>query len=262
MAAPDHEAVLGIIAEKSKASLHFPEEGTALIVVDLQRAFVQPDGRFPALMSALAPGAIQQYRERIGTTVVPNAKRLIAAFRKAGLPVAFTGVGTRTGDGSDLAGWLRGFDEVSLQVIGTPVWPGVEQTDWAMDDAVGNRTGDIVVQKTTADPFISTDLADQLQSKGVGTVVVCGLTTDVCVAATARGAADRDFQTIVAEDACATLSEQLHRASLDVIGLAFGRLAGTEEIVAELEKRMPASTSSGQPHTKTDTVRSPVQTAP
>ena len=116
---------------------------------------------------------------------------------------------------------------------------------------------EIVVQKTTADPFISTDLAAQLRSKGVTTVVVCGLTTDVCVAATARGAADRDFQTVVAEDACTTLSDHLHRASLDVIGLAFGRLAKTEEIVTELEKD-PASLSSGQPHTKSDTVRSPV----
>lgn len=261
MAASDHEAVLGIIAEKSKSPLKFPAKGTALIVVDLQRAFVQPDGRFPALMSVLAPGAIQQYRDRIATTVVPNAKRLIAAFRKAGLPVAFTGVGTRIRDGSDLAGWLRGFDEVSRQVIGKPVWPGVEQADWAMDDSVANSEGEIVVEKTTADPFISTDLAAQLRSKGVTTVVVCGLTTDVCVAATARGAADRDFQTVVAADACTTLSDHLHRASLDVIGLAFGRLAKTEEIVTELEKDDPASTNSGQVHTKSDTVRSPVRTS-
>jgi nicotinamidase-related amidase len=106
-----------------------------------------------------------------------------------------------------------------------------------MDDSVAEREGEIVVKKTTGDPFISTDLAEQLRVRGVSTVVVCGLTTDVCVAATARGAADRDFQTVVAEDACTTLSDQLHRASLDVIGLAFGRLAKTHDIVANLERR-------------------------
>ena len=232
----DHDAVLGIIAQKASAPLELPAGQTALIVVDLQRAFVQPEGRFPKLMSMLAPGAIAQYRERIAREVVPNAARLIEEFRAAGLPIAFTGAGTRTGDGSDLAGWLRGFDEVSRQIVGAPVWPAVDEPDWAVDAAVADREGEIVVAKTTADPFISTDLGDQLRGKRVTTVVVCGLTTDVCVAATARGAADRDFQTIVAEDACATLSDQLHRASLDIIGLAFGRVAKSSEIVSGLRR--------------------------
>jgi biuret amidohydrolase len=244
MAASDHDAVLDLIVQKGSAPLDLPEGGTALIVVDLQRAFVQPDGRFPQLMSVLAPGAIDQYRDRVAAQVIPNAKRLIAAFRRAGRPVVFTGAGTRTGDGSDLAGWLRGFDQLSREVIGTPVWPGVKDADWAMDASVADLEGEIVVQKTTADPFISTDLAEQLRSRGVTTVVVCGLTTDVCVAATARGAADRDFQTVVAEDACATLSDQLHRASLDVIGLAFGRVARAEEIVGKLEDQARASAMS------------------
>jgi isochorismate hydrolase len=55
---------------------------------------------------------------------------------------------------------------------------------------------------------------------------------------------DRDFQAVVAEDACATLSDQLHRASLDVIGLAFGRVARTEEIVGKLEDQARASAMS------------------
>jgi biuret amidohydrolase len=244
MAASDHEGVLGIIAQKSSVPLDLPAAKTALIIVDLQRAFVQPDGRFPKLMSLLAPGAIDQYRDRVAARVVPNAKRLITAFRAAGLPVAFTGAGTRTGDGSDLAGWLRQFDQLSRQLVKTRVWPAVEDADWAMDDSVANHEGEIVVQKTTADPFISTDLADQLRSRDVSTVVVCGLTTDVCVAATARGAADRDFSVIVAEDACATLSEQLHRASLDIIGLAFGRVAKTDEIAAKLGGQTQSSALS------------------
>ena len=246
MTTSDHGAVLGVIAQKSSAPLEFPARATALIVVDLQRAFVEPEGRFPKLMEVLAPGAIEQYREQIAAKVVPNAQRLIAAFRAAGLPIAFTGAGTRIGDGSDLAGWLRGFDQIARQVIGTAVWPSVTDTDWEMHSSVANRDGEIVVDKTTADPFISTDLADQLRSQGVTTAVVCGLTTDVCVAATARGAADRDFATIVAEDACTTLSEQLHRASLDVIALAFGRVAMTDAILAALPVEV-AKSAMGMP---------------
>jgi ureidoacrylate peracid hydrolase len=238
MAQPDHEAVRALIERKAAAPLALGVE-TALIVVDMQQAFVDHDGRFPKLMSVLVPEAVDAYRERIARDVVPNAKRLIAAFRAAGLPVAFTGAGTRTGDGTDLAGWLRGFDEVARQAIGTPVWPSVDEPDWRMDSSVAERPGEIVVQKTTADPFISTDLGDQLRVRGVRNVVVCGLTTDVCVAATARGAADRDFETLVVADACTTLSEQLHRASLEVIGLAFGRVATTEEVVAVIGQEQP-----------------------
>src|SRR5687768_8599404 len=113
MANSDHDAVLGIIAQKAQAPLDLPAGATALLVVDMQRAFVAPDGRFPKLMGVLAPGAADAYRKRIADRVVPNTKRLIAAFRAEGLPVAFTGAGTRTGDGTDLAGWLRGFDAVA-----------------------------------------------------------------------------------------------------------------------------------------------------
>lgn len=236
MAAPDHDAVLGIIAQKSAAALDLPAGQTALVVVDMQQAFVQSDGRFPALMSMLAPDAAGPYRQRIAAEVVPNTVRLIGAFRSAGQPIAYTGVGTRTGDGNDLAGWLQAFDGIASQMIGKPVWPSVDEADWGMDDSVAARDGEIIVEKTTADPFISTELAELLRARGVTTVVVCGLTTDVCVAATARGAADRDFVTIVAEDACTTLSEQLHRASLEIIGLAFGRTASTANIVSAVQQ--------------------------
>jgi nicotinamidase-related amidase len=240
MAHPDHQAVLALIERKKTAPLAIGPD-CALIVVDMQRAFVDPDGRFPRLMGILTPDAVDAYWERVAREVVPNARRLISAFRSAALPVAFTGAGTRTGDGADLAGWLRGFDDVARQVMGTPVWPAVTEPDWAMDSSVADRPGEIVVQKTTADPFISTDLADQLRARRVRSVVVCGLTSDVCVAATARGAADRDFEAIVVEDACTTLSEQLHRASLDIIDLAFGRVATTDEVLGALEQRQQAA---------------------
>ena len=238
MADSDHDAVSRLVAQKSATPLNLPPGETALIVVDLQRAFVQPDGRFPDLMSVLAPGAIGEYRSRVAGNVVPNARLLIAAFRDARLPIAYTGAGTRSGDGSDLAGWLRAFDDVARQVIGKPVWPCVRDPDWEMDPSVADEVDGIIVEKTTADPFISTDLEARLRGLNVSTVVVCGLTTDVCVASTARGAADRDFETIVVEDACTTLSQQLHRASLDIIGLAFGRIASTAQVIDTVGTRV------------------------
>ena len=235
MAQSDHDAVLGFIAQKAEVPLELPVGTTALLVIDMQRYFVEPSGRFPRLAEILAPAAAEAYRTRVAADVVPNVKRLLGAFREAGMPIFFTGTGTRTGDGADLPGWLRGLDEVSRATLGDRMWPSVEEPDWRIDDELAPRESEVVLQKTTADPFVSTDLGRQLKDRGIGTVVVCGLTTDVCVSATARGAADRDFQAIVVEDACTTLSEAIHRASLEIIGLAFGRTATTAHIICLLD---------------------------
>jgi nicotinamidase-related amidase len=170
-------------------------------------------------------------------------RRLVAAFRNAHLPIFFTGTGTGTGDGKDLPGWLRGFDDISRAMFGSPVWPRPDEPDWQIEDSLAPLENEVVVNKTTADAFASTDLDRLLRERGVSAVVVCGLTTDVCTAAAARGAADRDYQVVMAGDACTTLSEELHRATLEIIGLAFGRVAFTDEIVRDLARVEMAKTA-------------------
>ena len=234
MAQPDHDALLEIIAQQGQAPLELPSGATALLVIDMQCYFVEPLGRFARLADALAPAAAEAYRARVAGAVVPNVKRLLDSFREGQMPIFFTGTGTRTADGGDLAGWLRRFNEMSRATLGMPVWPQVQEADWQIEPEVAPLGGEILLQKTTADPFVSTDLDRLLKERGIRTVVVTGLTTDVCVSATARGAADHDYQVIVVEDACTTLSEQLHCASLEIIGLAFGRTARTADIVRQL----------------------------
>ena len=238
----DHEAVLGIIAYKASKPLHLPSEETALLVIDMQEYFVRSDGRFAKLGDAIAPASARFYRQQIAAEVLPNVERLVSAFRTAGLPVFFTGTGTRTGDGDDLAGWLRSFNEISRGAIGLPAYPRVNEPDWQIDDAIAPGAGETVLQKTTADPFVSTRLEQLLRERGVRTVVVCGVTTEVCVSATARGAADRDFEAIVVEDACTTVSEQMHRGALEIIALAFGRVVKTDDVLERLQRIEPEST--------------------
>ena len=241
MANPDHDAVLGVIAYKAQKPLDLAPGSTALLVIDVQHSFMQPDGRFAKLSDALAPAAGQYYRQRVAAPVLPNVERLVSSFRKSGLPVFFTGVGTRTGDDQDLPGWLREFNDISRGAIGDVVFPAVDEADWRIHDIVKPLSGESVLQKTTADPFVSTDLEELLHDRGVRTVVVCGVLTDACVSATARGAADRDFNTIVVEDGCATVSEALHRAALEIIGLSFGRIVTSDDIVDALERVEPVA---------------------
>ena len=240
MDAAEHGRILAIIGQKDSLPLNLPEHRTALLVIDMQRSFVRRGENFTALLDRLAPGAADGYFERVETRVVPNVARLLAAFRHAGLPIKFTGTGTEDGSGMDLAPWLRGFDELGRAVLGEAVWPQVDAPAWQIDPSVAPQPGEEVLLKRTADPFISTALDAQLRGIGVTTVVVVGLTSDVCVSATARAAADRGYMAVVVEDACTTLSEPMHRASLEAIALAFGRVKSTAEIV----KLLPAAPST------------------
>lgn len=237
----DHESILAVIASKAREALDLPSGKTALLVIDMQEYFVQPDGRFAMLGDAIAPASAQFYRQQIAAEVLPNVERLVSAFRTAGAPLYFTGTGTRTGNEEDLAGWLRTFNEISRGAIGVPAYPRVNEPDWQIHKAIAPNAGESVLQKTTADPFVSTKLEQLLRDGGIRTVVVCGVTTDVCVSATARGAADRDFEAIVVEDACATVSEQMHRAALEIIGLSFGRVVKTDDVLATLQPIEPVT---------------------
>ncbi|HET7599624.1 MAG TPA: isochorismatase family protein, partial [Gemmatimonadales bacterium] len=70
--------------------------------------------------------------------------------------------------------------------------------------------------------------------QGVESVVVSGVSSDVCVATTAREAADRGFKTVVVSDACTTLSDAMHRASLETFNIAFGWVRSADEVVGLL----------------------------
>jgi nicotinamidase-related amidase len=189
----------------------------------MQRDFVHPEHEFAQVLERLVPGVTEGYFQRV-SFVVPNAQRLLAAFRACGAPVFFTGTGTQFSDGRDLCCWLRDFDALGLQVLGKRVWPRTQDTAWQIDESVAPLPGEMVVNKTAADPLGCTAIDQSLRNLGVTTVVVAGLTTDVCVSSAARAWADRSYRTIIAEDACTTLSPKLHETSLDIFRLAFGQV--------------------------------------
>jgi nicotinamidase-related amidase len=153
------------------------------------------------------------------------------AFRVRRLPIFYTATGTHTGDGRDLPGWLREFDQLGLAILGQRIWPRVEDSSWQVDDAVAPAADEPVLTKCSSGPLASTRLDQTLRHLGVDIVVVTGLTTDVCVTQTAREMADCGFTAIVVEDACTTLSEEMHRSALQCFNIAFGRIRSTAEVL-------------------------------
>jgi biuret amidohydrolase len=137
-------------------------------------------------------------------------------------------------DGRDLPGWLRDLDQLGLAVIGKRILPQVNDPSWQIDDSVSPLPGELVLNKTSSGPLNSTKLDQTLHNMGIDTLILTGLTTDVCVTQTARETADRGFQVTIAEDACTTLSEEMHRGALQCFNIVFGRVQKADEVVSSL----------------------------
>ena len=196
---------------------------TALLVVDMQRGFVDPG-------EALE---VPQARE-----IVPVIQRLLAVFQSRRLPVVFTEFvyservpllvgdlhpehkpaqpGAPTGFGLPSSNCLEGH-------------PSAETIP-----ALAPRPDELVVRKHGYDAFHGTPLDGALRARGVTSLVVTGTLTDICVLASIVGAFNREYRVTVAEDAVATLWPEIQRATLDIIGRAFGRVVSSKDIASEV----------------------------
>lgn len=235
----EHEKVLELLRLKEQAPLQLDSARTVLLVIDMQRYFVRPNYPFSQLMEALVHGSTAGYFERVEKRVVPNVRRLLDGFRRRQMPVFFTATGCCRPDGRDLTRWLKDFDQLGLAVLGKRVWPPAGDPSWEVDESVAPLQHEVVLNKTSSSPLSSARLDQTLHNLGIDSLVVTGLTTDVCVTQTARETADRGFQVVVAEDACTTLSEEMHRGALLAFQIAFGRVRTTNEILQLLAPPVP-----------------------
>ncbi|HKQ63935.1 MAG TPA: isochorismatase family cysteine hydrolase [Methylomirabilota bacterium] len=201
-----------------------PEPGrTALVVVDMQRGFLDPGEAME-----VAPA-----RE-----IVPAIQGLLNLFRDKHLPVVFTEfvysesvpvlIGSLHPEHRPAApGASRGFGLPSSSCLeGTPSAETVP--------ALAPRPGEIVVRKRGYDAFAGTQLDTALRARNVTSLVVTGTMTDICVLATVTAALHREYRVTVVEDGVATLWPEIQRAALDIIGRAYGRVVTAKEVVDQI----------------------------
>ncbi len=106
------------------------------------------------------------------------------------------------------------------------------------------EVGDLAITKDRYSAFRGTDLADQLRRRDIETVIVTGLTTDVCVSSTARDAFQLDFNTITLSDCCAADERARHEAALVTLGKVFGQVCTSDEIIAAWQSRQSEAASA------------------
>ena len=196
---------------------------TALLVVDMQRGFVDP-GEPMEVPSARA--------------CVPVIRGLLDAFRGKRLPVVFTAF-VYSPDVPLLVGELH--PEHKPAAPGAPRGFGMPSSSCLAGspsarvlDALAPRPDEPVVDKRWYDAFAGSALDGALRVRGVTSLVVTGTMTDICVLATVIGAFNREYRVTVVDDAVATLWPEIQRATLDIIGRAFGRVVSSKSVIDTL----------------------------
>lgn len=215
------------------ASIDFDLElPAALIVIDLQPCGVDPDFGLAKALETGSPGFTRYLADRIRSTVAPAVNALLAAFHAANQPVFFTAFASAAGDGSDvITASIRKRNAERLARTGSPVVLPYSDPCTHIMPGLDRSPQDGILVKQSMDAFPTTNLAEELSSRGVRTVVVCGVYTDACVESTGRSAAERGYPVFVVEDACAAWTEQFHSKSLENLGRYFARVCSSRELV-------------------------------
>lgn len=208
----------------------------ALVVIDMQNYGCNPDAGVAQMLSLRYPEIAGYYVPRLTETAIPNAKKLLTAFRRAGRQVLFTRHGPLMPDGRDMIARRRRRDTDSVTTTNTPTLWSKGSFEHDIIEALKPEANEMVIDKNTSSAFNSTGIEWMLRNMGIETLVVAGMATDMCVETTSRDAADRGFNVIIAEDASATFFPDHHRAALSGFARVFGQVWSSGDVIAALQR--------------------------
>lgn len=164
------------------------------------------------------------YFDRLEHLVLPNVKRMQAAFRRQNQEVIHVRIEALTKDGRDRS--------TAHKRIDCLVAKGSKEAEFLPE--VAPQGDEIMISKTSSGVFNSTNIEYVLKNLGITQLVVVGVLTNECIETTVRDASDRGFITIVASDATAAFSEQLQEASLTNLHGTYTTVATTDAIIDKL----------------------------
>ena len=189
-------------------------EVACLIVVDVQNDFCSPKG-----------AAAQRGQDvTVAIEMVPKLVRLIEEARRVLLPIVY--VRTTHSEWTDTPSWLyRKPEGKDLKTCREGSW-GAE-----FYAGIAPLPQERIVIKHRYSSFINTDLITVLKAKGVESVLVTGVATNVCVETTARDAFMYDYYVTMVEDCAAAYNQALHESTLENIRRHFGLVASSGDII-------------------------------
>jgi biuret amidohydrolase len=206
----------------------------SLVIIDMQRDFLDPGGFGAALGNDVS---------LLRRTIVPT-KRLLEAARAAGLSIIHTREGHRP-DLADLPPAKKARGRL-VAGIGDPGPMGrILVRGEPGHDIIPELyplPGEPVVDKPGKGAFHATDLDAMLKNRGIAQLIVCGVTTEVCVNTTVREANDRGYECVVVADCVGSYFPEFQEMGLRMIkaqGGIFGWVAPSEAVIAALPATSP-----------------------
>lgn len=199
---------LNEIAPFNVHKMQLNQKRSALLVIDMQKYFLDPDS--PTFTKG-------------GIPILPTIGRLIEAFRQAHRPVIYT-CHVHSADGAD-AGIMKWW------------WQGMclENTpESQVHDSIAPYPDDKVIYKHRYSAFYNTDLETVLRGLKVEDLVITGLMTNMCCESTARDAYYRDHRVFFTADGTGSITDEMHLASLLNLAFGFAYVTTVNDIVNQL----------------------------
>lgn len=185
-----------------------------LVVVDLQRYYVEPQASFVRFFEAIHPGASHYIGQRVRQLLVPRLTQVVKRTRQLGRPIIYLRLCGNREDRTDLH---RHFLKCYLEAVEmgfSALYPLASEPLADVLPEVAPQPGDHVLNKTTYSGFTSSSIESLLHELKLQRLVMTGLATSQCVETTARDASDRGFGIVHLEDCQADYHDVSHRASL------------------------------------------------
>ncbi|KAK1065677.1 hypothetical protein LTR74_007715 [Friedmanniomyces endolithicus] len=203
---------------------------TALVIIDMQRDFCEDGGYL----------SHQGYDITPTRSIIPSLQLLLLSCRASHLPIFHTREGHRPDLSSLTSRELfrsrnnpSGLGIGDLGPLGRLLVRGEAGHDTIAE--LYPLDGEPVVDKPGKGAFTNTDFELLLKVKGIRNLILCGVTTDVCVHATMREANDRGYDCLLVEDCCAASEAKLHEAAVEMVRTEGGIFGATARLADVLE---------------------------
>jgi len=227
---PLRDTYLQNVVDKERQLELLSSHNAAMLCIDMQYldaadgygVFAHPE------TSGVSRAGRRYYFSSLKEWVLPNVRMLQDAFRDADLEVIHVRIQSLTRDGRD-----RSWGHKRLGLLAAP---GSKEAEFIPD--VAPQEDEIVMNKTASGVFSSTNLNYVLRNLGIKSLFITGVYTNECVDTTVRDACDLGYFVTLIEDACTTVTPDLHEASVKTLRDRYARVIDTDQAVAEIRRQI------------------------
>ena len=197
-------------------ALNLNNKETALLVIDMQHGFLSDFGGMARL----------GYNYKLLRDAIPGCEKLVDSARKSSIPIFFTKY-VYEPDFRD--GGVQ-VEEISLGIKDSKLCAAGSKDAEIIENLVPKK-GEVIIEKNRPSSFYATRLESYLRAQKIKTLVLCGVTTNICVESTARDAAQKDYKTYVVKDSIAEIDEFRHEVAIKAMQHMFAKIVTVEEVV-------------------------------